>query len=463
MDSIILYIPISLYISWIWVDYFRLIDVYQRLSLKYILPTFIMGGVATLGLVWVQEVVNLSDTNTINGEFGHDFRYAVLNIGLVEELTKMLPFAIVMLLFKKQLKEPIDYIIFACVAGLGFAMVENILYIQNYGGRVLISRAVMPTISHMFNTSIVAYGIVRYQYHPSKPHFLTIGLYLILAAVSHGVYDFWLMFPGSIEWHMEFVTTVYFLLTVSWFATILNNSTNNSSYFTYAMVIPSGKVANRLILYYLIVILIQLSFIGYDEGLVIAFILFFPLLTVYGITIGVICIRLSRFKLIKQRWFKLKLQLPVVIGSFGDSSNGFAHQVLRIRGESLTENEIAKYYNQFFEIKPLSNRNTFIGEEKTVYLEDKIFLKDDDSFFVIQLYDSLLNGNYKHYLVKYKSSGKTTTADGRPIAGLLAVDSIDQLTDTSLTIRDFKFVEWITVQQSPESLNLSYSTKTLGE
>lgn len=463
MTQQIIYAFLSLYICWIWVDYFRLIDVYERLSLKYIVPTFILGALSTFGLLFVFKLLGIESFSELNGNFSHDFRNSVVNIGLVEEITKMIPFLIAILIFKKQLKEPVDYIIFASVAALGFAMVENFHYLQREGGRVFIMRAALPTISHMFNTSLVAYGIVRYKFHPSKPHFLSIGLYLILAAVSHGLYDFWLMFPGSIEWNMQLVTVFYFLITVSWFATILNNSTNNSSYFTYAMVVKSNKVAQRLLLYYFGVLLAQLYFIGVDEGLMIAFLLFFPFMTYYGIAIGVICVRLSRFKLIKGRWFKLKIELPIIISFFGDQSNGYAYQRLRVRGEAYSDVEIAKYYHQFFEIKPLTYRKSYLGEEKSVFLEEKIFLKNDESFFVVRIYDTILDGSYKHYLLKPKRSGKTKTADNRPIAGLLRVENIDQLTDVSLGINDFKYIEWVTLSQSIESLNLSSNKKALNE
>jgi RsiW-degrading membrane proteinase PrsW (M82 family) len=459
----IIYAFLSLYICWIWVDYFRLIDVYQRLSLKYIVPTFILGALSTIGLIYLFTLLGIESFSELNGDFSHDFRNSVINIGLVEEVTKMIPFLIAILLFSKQLKEPIDYIIFACVAALGFAMVENYLYLREGGGEALIARAVMPTISHMFDTSLVAYGIVRYKFHPSKPHVLTIGLWLILAAVSHGLYDFWLMFPGSIEWNMQIVTVVYFLITVSWFATILNNSTNNSTYFTYGMVIKSNKVANRLLLYYFVVLIAQIVFVGIEEGPITAYLLFFPYLIMYGITIGVICVRLSRFKLIKGRWFKLKIELPIIISFFGGQSSGYSYQRLRVRGEPYNEVEIAKYYNQYFEIKPLTYRKSFLKEEKVVFLEEKIFLKDDDSFFVIRLYESLSNDTDEYYLLKYKRSGKTKTRDGRPIAGLMAVENVDQLSDDSLDIKDFKFVEWVTLSQSAESIDLSTTKKALTE
>ncbi|MFT5513449.1 MAG: RsiW-degrading membrane proteinase PrsW (M82 family) [Bacteroidia bacterium] len=459
----IVYAFLSLYVCWIWLDYFRLIDVYQRLSLKYILPTFILGGLSTVGLILLFKTLGIQNFSVLNGDFIHDFRNCVINIGLVEEVTKMIPFLIAVFLFKKQLTEPIDYIIFACASALGFSMVENYLYLIQYGGSALISRAAMPTISHMFDTSLVAYGIVRYRFHPSKPHILSVGLYLILAAVSHGLYDFWLMFPGSIEWNTQMVTVVYFLITVSWFATILNNSTNNSTYFTYGMVIKSNKVSRRLMLYYLVVVLAQVVIIGFEEGAVMGYLMFITYILTYGITLGVICIRLSRFTLIKDRWFKLKIELPIIISSFGDQSNGYAYQRLRVRGEAYNEVEIARYYHQYFEIKPLTYRRSQLGEEKTVFLNEKIFLKNDESFFVVQMYENMYEESDRYYLLKHKRSGKTTTADGRPIAGLMTVENISQLSDTTLGIKDFKFIEWVTLTQSPVSLNLSTTKKALTE
>ena len=95
-----IYAFLSLYVCWIWVDYFRLIDVYQRLSLKYIAPTFVLGALSTVGLLALFRLLGVENFNEINGDFSHDFRNSVINIGLVEEVTKMIPFLLAIVLFK---------------------------------------------------------------------------------------------------------------------------------------------------------------------------------------------------------------------------------------------------------------------------------------------------------------------------------------------------------------------------
>ncbi|MEM9053499.1 MAG: hypothetical protein AAGC47_15700, partial [Bacteroidota bacterium] len=40
---IFLYAFVALWISWVWVDYFRLLDIYEPESLKYVLIMFMLG------------------------------------------------------------------------------------------------------------------------------------------------------------------------------------------------------------------------------------------------------------------------------------------------------------------------------------------------------------------------------------------------------------------------------------
>ena len=57
------------------------------------------------------------------------FAYAILVIGVIEELAKMIPFLLVVIHFK-EFDEPIDGIIYGSFIALGFAAVENIQYLH---------------------------------------------------------------------------------------------------------------------------------------------------------------------------------------------------------------------------------------------------------------------------------------------------------------------------------------------
>ncbi|HEX5135374.1 MAG TPA: PrsW family glutamic-type intramembrane protease [Planctomycetota bacterium] len=109
-----------------------------------------------------------------------------VRIGLVEEAMKLLPF----LLFacrNPAFDEPMDGIVYAAAAALGFATAENALYATVYGGDVLVYRAFTSTLAHLAFAGLwgYAWGIRRRR---AGAFAAAVGL--------HGAYDL-LLSPGE--------------------------------------------------------------------------------------------------------------------------------------------------------------------------------------------------------------------------------------------------------------------------
>lgn len=114
--------------------------------------------------------------------------YSVLAIGGIEESAKLLPFLIVALRFKA-FDEPVDGIIYAAFIALGFATVENILYLQYADGLEMIGRGFASPLVHIMFASIWAFNI-GLAFLQRKRLMGSVFKYLGLAALAHGVYDF---------------------------------------------------------------------------------------------------------------------------------------------------------------------------------------------------------------------------------------------------------------------------------
>lgn len=117
--------------------------------------------------------------------------YALLAIGPIEELAKLLPFVIVVLRFKA-FDEPLDGIIYASFIGLGYAAAENLLYLEFLTTLESAARGFAAPVVHILFASIWAHWITR-----ARLGALPIGPALIsgyfLSAFLHGVYDFLVM------------------------------------------------------------------------------------------------------------------------------------------------------------------------------------------------------------------------------------------------------------------------------
>lgn len=436
-----LYALTAIFIAWIWVDYYRLIDIYEPEKLKNFILVFFLGATSVFIVFFLNGLIFDKTSFNLNGNLINDFLYCTIRIGMLEEFAKITPFIVFYKVFRKEVNEPIDFIAYACVSALGFSAAENILYFNNYGPEIISGRAVLSSIGHMVDTAIVAYGIVRYKYRKTKLGKFEVFWFFCLGSAVHGLYDFWLMFEGTLKYGV-LITAFFFLECISIFAVIMNNSLNNSSFFTYSKIINNQKVVNRLILYYLIVFVLQFIFVGIDSNFPNAFagigLSFFTI----GILLVIVSKRLSRFKLIKGRWFPLKLELPIYYKSVLSNSGKTISKHLAVRGESYNESYLNIFYKKEFYLFPLSKRNSSIKKPLLTYIEEKVFLADDETYYVAKVFLDDSKSRFDYYLLKPKLIGKQFTNKKSTLVALLRMQNPNDRFNTELKMFHFQFVGW---------------------
>ncbi|WP_010662234.1 PrsW family intramembrane metalloprotease [Marinilabilia salmonicolor] len=438
---IFIYSIIALFIALIWIDYFRNIDIFEKENLIFILQTFLLGGASVFIVLGVNKLFLEDYGLQLNGKILNDFVYSTVQIGVLEEFTKLLPFVVMLVFFKAQLNEPIDYLIYICVSALGFSAVENAMYFHNYGPLLITGRAILSTVSHMFDSALVAYGLILYKFHSKYSNSWVLIGFFMLGSLSHGVYDFGLFFSGDNIGGI-FLIILYFLVTVSLFAVILNNALNNSRFFSYKKVINSSRVINSIFSYYGIVFVAQFLILMNEENFEFAFSNLTGSIISTGFIVIVTTIRLSRFKLIKDRWHKLKLELPfsIVPGDpYGMKSN---YVLVKFKGESFNEICINEFYNEYFYLCPLTFRNSGIGCKKLAFVEKKLFFKNDLAFYLVKVFDDQKEGDFEYFLLRAKTGGMTRARDGSPITAILKAGEYQFSDNPDLTVNDFDFLEW---------------------
>jgi len=431
-----LYIFIALVIAWIWVDYFRMIDIFEREHLLHVIGTFSLGASSVL-LVLIINWYWLDYTPfAMNGNFFNDFLYCVACIGAVEEFSKMVPFLLVFLLFRSHFSEPLDYLIFICISALGFSAAENVLYFKQHGAEVVNGRAILSTVGHMFDTSLIAYGVIRYQHNKTTWNLFGIIGFFILAALSHGFYDYWLIqhqFAGGF-----LITILFFLLTISWFATILNNAINNSPHFDYKKVIDPDKVGYRLLLYYGIVYVLAFVVLSIEKSPRHAATNLFQSIYISGVIAAISCIRLSRFTLLKGHWFPIRIEIPFsfIAGEYTGLTS--TRRIgLRVKGENCNDARISQYFNEEFLLYPLSKRSTYLQTPRKAYLKNKLLSKRGELIYPVKVYSfDLLD--FEDMILISKSSGTTEVSEKYPIVAVMVVR---QHGDTP-TSKKASFKEW---------------------
>lgn len=435
--ELFLYIFVAIYIAWIWVDYYRLIDIYESERLFHFIFMFTLGCASVFLTLEVNAWLDKYFHTELNGNFLHDFLICFLYIGLVEELSKLLPFLIFILVFPKILNESIDYIAFICAAALGFSAVENVLYFYNYGPHIISSRAILSSLGHMFDTALIAYGIILFKFRYHHKRWYLIPFFIFLAAFAHGVYDFLLMYQ-PINRIGIFLAIAYFLVTISLFATIINNALNQSHFFTYKKVIDSQKVARRLLMYYAMIFLIQLIILSYFTNFENALNNLWSTLLITGMVIVISCIRLSRFKLIKGRWFPLKIEMPfAIVRKVKEDREGEIFRIV-VKGESFNEVYINRFYESFFYLHPVQS----IYPPQLAYLERKVFLVNDVTCYLVRRYFSDQYNGFEYVLLYPKKTGKTRTKENYPYVEILKFKRMELIEKGAITLEQLTFESW---------------------
>ena len=439
---IYLYCIIAFYIGWIWIDYFRQIGVFKRRDIIYVIFTFLFGSASAIFVIIIDRLILFKSTYALSGHFFHDLIYCIFDIGLVEEFSKSIPFILVYFINRKQFKEPVDYLTFFALSGLGFATLENITYFLKAGSTVITTRAILSTTTHMFDCSIVAYGIILVKFKDRKFRFLIIPAFLLFAATSHGFYDFWLLYNGP-KLIGALITIFYFFITISIFATILNNALNNASDFTYKRIIDSDKVSNRIMLYYGFLFIYEFILLTFENDFSSAFSTLYGSVYLIGGIIVIVVVRLSRIRLIKGRWERVKLKFP--FKTYRDPLHFKDSKPLSrtgISGENVHEAALNLYYEEFFYLYSIPRKDPLTETPRIAYIERKIFLKNDEAFFLAKIFFNEYKEEYDYYFIKPRSFNLTKTKEKYPIVALLNIDAIDNIEDIKLVAKDFQFIEW---------------------
>jgi RsiW-degrading membrane proteinase PrsW (M82 family) len=433
ISGILIFLPVVLFIAWIWIDYYRLIDLYQRNALPSILLTFFLGTLSPFLVLKAQTIVPFLMEENLNGEWINDLRYFVFNVGLIEEIAKTIFFLLAWMILRNRVNESIDIIAYSCITALGFAATENMLYFLNHGPVIIAGRAVLATISHMIDGAIIGYGFVLYKYHPKGQKWWILPGYLSAAAIVHGLYDFIITASGG-GIIMYLCVGTFFLLTISIFATILNNGLNNSTYFTYHRAINSTFLSKRMLLYYVAIIGIQgimiALFFGINKAILQTmvgelFVFFIVFITV---------MRISRFTLIKGYWTPIRLELPMRFhhGGRGMEIRGSPYNYFQI--QTLVEKEVL--------FIPLGKLGDALNGNQYGHIGRKHFLSDLTGIWKVIIYDHEVGGSSKSYVIMPKTTGDDLMHEKYPIVGLFHGPELGEDDITSLDASQFEIIQW---------------------
>lgn len=160
--------------------------------LSLVVRTFLLGVAVAVPVVVVEGMLGGAAIRP-HMPLGEAVFLAFVVAGLVEELGKFLVVRL-SLLDSPYFDEPLRGLIYASAVGLGFASIENLGYMLNHGAAVILPRALLSTLAHVFFAGMWGYGLgadrrARDSGAPVRG-FAFLGL--VGGILAHGLFDVFL-------------------------------------------------------------------------------------------------------------------------------------------------------------------------------------------------------------------------------------------------------------------------------
>lgn len=186
-------------------SYFYLRDQFSQEPSKLIFQSFIYGAVLTFPILFIQYVF------TAESVFGHPFAQSVLFSSAVEEFFKWL--VLLIAIYRHiDFEDPYDGILYGASVSLGFATVENILYLLEFGLEVAFIRAFLPVSSHALFGVVMGYYLGRAKFSAESSGRKWLFWALASSFILHFIYNSILYFNNNLLYG-----ALPFMLFLWWF------------------------------------------------------------------------------------------------------------------------------------------------------------------------------------------------------------------------------------------------------
>lgn len=164
-------------------------DKHEREPLYLLITCFLFGIFSTFLTLMISWPLNLLIILR-EDDVVHEFFNAIFKVALVEEFSKFI-FLRFILFPNKNFNEPFDGIVYAVMVGMGFATLENLLYVFEYGFETGLLRMFTAVPAHATFAIMMGYYIGKAKFIHAR-NFYFAAMALIVPTLFHGAYDyFW--------------------------------------------------------------------------------------------------------------------------------------------------------------------------------------------------------------------------------------------------------------------------------
>jgi len=162
-------------------------DRYEPEPLRLLFLTFILGATSTVPAIVIEMASSslISEPKVPILEPFQLFLYLFTSVAVVEELCKL--GAALPAYFSKRFNEPMDGIVYCAASALGFATVENIMYVLRHGWLTAIVRAFLSVPGHAFFGATMGYYLGLARFYKGRR---LIAYAVLVPVILHTAYNF---------------------------------------------------------------------------------------------------------------------------------------------------------------------------------------------------------------------------------------------------------------------------------
>ncbi|MEK6780946.1 MAG: PrsW family glutamic-type intramembrane protease [Bacteroidota bacterium] len=168
--------------------YIYLKDKHEREPIGLLIKAFVYGMLSTL-LTLIISIPISSFVPLDEKSIGEQAIHAFILVALIEEFSKFI-FVRGVLYRNKNFNEPFDGIVYSVMVGMGFATLENILYVSDGGVSTAILRMFTAVPAHASFAVLMGYFLGKAKFEHKRGYY---SIYALgVATLFHGAYDyFW--------------------------------------------------------------------------------------------------------------------------------------------------------------------------------------------------------------------------------------------------------------------------------
>lgn len=163
-------------------SYFYLRKQIAKEPSRTLFHTFIYGAMMTFPILFIQHVFEEEEI------FSHVFFRDVMFTSGLEEFFKWL-ILLIAIYRHVEFQDAYDGILYGASISLGFATVENVLYLLTYGTDIAFVRALLPVSSHALFGVVMGYYVGKAKFVPAQNKKILLFMAFIAPYSLHFIYN----------------------------------------------------------------------------------------------------------------------------------------------------------------------------------------------------------------------------------------------------------------------------------